>query len=60
MLLHNNHWEIRRHQSEDHSGEGHSGEFWLIPPMSVDLAQTPTLLTSKSPLIQRIRRQHAG
>lgn len=63
MLLHNNHWEIRR------SGRGLGGEpvgsnpgngFWLIPPSSVDPDQEPIPLRSKSLLARQLQRERTG
>ncbi|MDP3208366.1 MAG: DUF222 domain-containing protein, partial [Rhodoglobus sp.] len=44
MLLHNNHWRIFRDD----------GRYWLKPPASVDPAQVPIALRSKSPLIREL------
>jgi hypothetical protein len=52
MLLHNNHWELRRLPGE--------AGFWLIPPPTVDPDQQPIRLRSKSPLIRQVQRQRAG
>jgi hypothetical protein len=45
MLLHNNHWKIRRERDR----------YWLTPPRSQDAVQTPRLLTSKSPLMRELQ-----
>lgn len=50
LQLHNNHWEIARRKTD----------YWLTPPRSVDPAQKPTLLKSKSTLIEHLRRRAAG
>ncbi|WP_344757596.1 HNH endonuclease signature motif containing protein, partial [Leifsonella bigeumensis] len=50
LQLHNNHWEIERRGSA----------FWLIPPPTVDPAQAPILLQTKSTLIEHLRRSAAG
>jgi hypothetical protein len=39
LLFHNNGWEIRRTDG---------GEYWLIPPPTVDPQQSPIRLESKS------------
>jgi Domain of unknown function (DUF222) len=46
LLLHNNGWEILR----DENG------FWLIPPRTIDPAQTPIALGSKSAALKDARR----
>jgi hypothetical protein len=38
VLLHDNHWEIRLA----------GGEYWLVPPPDLALAQDPRLMPSKS------------
>ena len=51
LLLHNNHWQIRREGSR----------YWLIPPPEIDPSQTPRLLRSKSAALRDLQRQrHAG
>lgn len=40
MLLHDNHWRIRRENSD----------YWLVPPPQIDAAQSPIRMHSKSPL----------
>ncbi|WP_213814033.1 HNH endonuclease signature motif containing protein [Glaciihabitans sp. dw_435] len=45
MLIHNNGWDIHLE----------NGDYWLIPPASVDPSRTPRLLVSKNGLIEEIR-----
>lgn len=47
MLLHNNHWEIRR------SG----AQYWLIPPPDIDPERRAIRLRSKSPALADLRRR---
>jgi len=49
LLMHNNGWEIER------VGD----EYYLIPPPSVDAAQTPVLMPSKSAGLRDLRREGA-
>jgi len=46
MLLHNNHWNIHRH---NHT-------YWLTPPTTIDRTRTPIALVSKSPLMRELTR----
>jgi hypothetical protein len=48
LLFHNNGWHIKRN---DH------GEYWLIPPPSVDPDQTPRLLQSKTGNMRDLRNE---
>ena len=52
LLLHNNHWEIERHNHD----------YWLIPPPDIDPNRTPRKLSSKSPTLHELQRerQRAG
>jgi hypothetical protein len=45
LLLHNNHWEIRRENSD----------YWLIPPPDIDPAQVPRLMPSKSAALRDLQ-----
>jgi hypothetical protein len=47
LLLHNNHWEIRRENSD----------YWLVPPPDIDPAQTPRLMPSKSAALHDLQRE---
>jgi hypothetical protein len=47
LLLHNNHWEIRRENSA----------YWLIPPPDIDPAQAPRLMPSKSAALRDLQRE---
>lgn len=47
MLVHNNHWEIKRNRAT----------YWLIPPPDIDPKQTPRKLTTKSAALQDFQRQ---
>jgi Domain of unknown function (DUF222) len=52
LLFHNNGWEIRRNNH---------GEYWLIPPPSLDPDQTPQLLKPKTGNIRDLKnRQVSG
>ncbi len=44
LLVHNNHWQIRRD----------GGQYWLIPPPDVDPHQTPRAMPSKNPLLREL------
>ncbi len=48
LLFHNNGWHIRRNDQ---------GEYWLIPPPSVDPAQTPRLLQPKTGNMRDLRNE---
>ncbi len=50
LQLHNNNWEIGRGGSD----------FWLTPPRTIDPAQAPIMLRTKSPLIEHLRRSTPG
>lgn len=63
MLLHNNHWEIRRLGQEsggDRRVSGNDDGFWLIPPSTVDPDQVPIALRSKSLLVRHLQRERTG
>ncbi|GAA3738531.1 hypothetical protein GCM10022239_12650 [Leifsonia bigeumensis] len=63
LLLHNNHWEIRRFGREAVDGRRASGSgngFWLVPPRAVDPEQVPIPLRSKSPVIRHLQRERTG
>jgi hypothetical protein len=47
MLIHNNHWTIRRDASR----------YWLIPPPNIDPGQTPRLMESTSPTMRDLERE---
>jgi len=47
LLMHNNGWEIER------VGD----EYFLIPPLSIDVAQSPVLMPSKSAGLRDLRRE---
>jgi hypothetical protein len=55
MLLHNNHWEIRR----DAEGGGEVG-YWLVPPADIDAKRMPRLMPSKSAVLRELLRSNAG
>lgn len=44
LLVHNNGWEITHER----------GDYWLIPPRSVDAQQRPILMPSRSPVARRL------
>ncbi len=44
LLAHDHHWEITRDR----------GDYWLIPPATVDAAQLPIRLPSKSPALREL------
>jgi hypothetical protein len=44
LLVHNNGWEITHER----------GEYWIIPPPSVDAEQRPILMPSRSPVARRL------
>ena len=46
LLLHNNHWEIVRENSD----------YWLIPPPDIDRAQTPRPMPSKSAALRDLQQ----
>jgi hypothetical protein len=48
LLAHDQHWEITR--------EG--GSYWLVPPVTVDAAQVPRRLPSKSAALHELIRAH--
>jgi hypothetical protein len=48
LLFHNNAWKIKRDDQ---------GEYWLIPPPTVDSDQTPRLLKSKSGAMRDLHNQ---
>lgn len=50
LLIHNNHWQIRR------DGAGYS----LIPPPEIDPKQVPRSMPSKQPLVRELTRELAG
>ncbi|MBC7591996.1 MAG: DUF222 domain-containing protein [Salinibacterium sp.] len=50
LVLHNNHWEIRRRGSE----------YWLVPPPDIDPDQTPILMPAKSGVMRDLEREHAS
>jgi Domain of unknown function (DUF222) len=50
LQLHTNHWEIERRDTG----------FWLVPPRTVDRMQEAIPLTTKSPLIEHLRRSSTG
>ena len=50
LLVHNNGWEITFER----------GEYWLIPPPSVDANQHPIAMPSKSAAARRLAAQRAG
>ncbi|PRY69928.1 HNH endonuclease [Glaciihabitans tibetensis] len=47
LTLHNDGWEIHRRRST----------YWLIPPRSVDPAQTPRLMPTRSPAYLQLQQQ---
>lgn len=50
MLLHNNHWEIVRRDSE----------YWLIPPDDIDSTRRPRRLRSKSAVLRDLQRERGA
>jgi hypothetical protein len=48
LLLHNNHWEIVRRESE----------YWLVPPADIDPQRRPRRLRSKSAALRDLQREH--
>jgi hypothetical protein len=50
LLVHNNAWEITRD----------AADYWLVPPPTIDAAQVPRPMPSRSPAYRQLRRELAG